>query len=453
MRYADVLVGLDIGTTNCKAMVVGADGRCLGIGSTPTPWNRTPTGAEASAEAFLDAVLGAVSAALGAAGQPGPVRGVGLAGLAESGVLLDAAGKPCAPVIAWYDSRGEAYVDQLREESGGPDFSATTGLSLTSRPSLFKYRWLAADRGIGAGVRWLSVPEWVGHALGGAPVSEASLAGRTGFFDVLDARPATSLLDWAGAPATLLGEFVQPGRSTGVVRADVPGLAGAAITIAGHDHLAVGVGAGATGTGDLLDSCGTSEALVRSLGAELSREDLIGAVDLGLHVGRHVLADRLQLMVGLQSGIGMWRFLKLMGYDAADLPELDRAALAVQPGPNSPVVDDIWTPYATLRNVDYEPVPAQVWRAAVEAVQRRAVVLKERLETVAGPTRRIVATGGGLDSEAVRVLKRRLLGEYVVPPVREAGARGAAIFAAMAAGMVAAPDELAPPVSSERPPR
>lgn len=444
-----MLVGLDVGTTNCKAMVMGVDGQCLGLGSVPTPWTQTPTGAQASAAALLAAALASVDEALAAAGTPDRVLGIGVTGLAESGVLLDSAGQPIAPVIAWYDTRGEEYVEQLRTEAGAPGFSATTGLSLTARPSLFKYRWLAAEHGIDAGVRWLSVPEWVAYALGGAPVTEASLAGRTGFFDVLDARPAEALLDWAGAPGELLGPLALPGQPTGRVRSDFAGLAGAAITVAGHDHLAVGVGVGATGTGDLLDSCGTSEALVRSLADQLTRERLVATVELGLHVGRHVFADRLQLMVGLQSGIGMWRFLKLMGFGMDDLDRLDAEALAVEPGPQSPVVDDIWLPHASLRNINYEPVPAAIWRAAVEAVQRQALVLKERLESVAGPTQRIVATGGGLRSEAVRVLKRRILGDYVVPEVREAGARGAAVFAAIAAGVVTEPAELAPERTQE----
>lgn len=455
-KTTDVLVGVDIGTTNCKAVVLRPSGELVGHGFAPTPWTPVDGGAEAPAERLLDAVLAGVRSALAPVG-PARVLAIGLAGLAESGVLLDTAGRPVAPVIAWYDARGETYVERLRRDAGPAEFAAVTGLSLTSRPSVFTYCWLTAEDGASTrpGVRWLSVPEWVAYALGGEPVAEASLAGRTGFFDVHDTRPAESLLTWAGAPADLLGPIVSAGQPTGAVRAEFAELAGAAITIAGHDHLAAAVGAGATGIGDLLDSCGTSEALVRSLGGVLGRRDIVRAVERGISVGRHVLAGRMQLMVGLQSGIGMYRFLKLMGYapgDPTNVDRLDAAALAVEPGPDSPAVEDIWAPRATLRNIGYDTTPAQVWRAVVEAVQKRAVVLKGLLDRVAGPTERIVATGGGLRSVAVRELKRRILGDYIVPEVEEAGARGAAVLAAVAGGIVADPADLAPkgPDDTER---
>ncbi|NED97401.1 hypothetical protein G1H11_19060 [Phytoactinopolyspora alkaliphila] len=441
----DVLLGLDVGTTNCKAMVMSVDGRCLGLGSVPTPWTRVATGAEAPAADLLDAVLGAASDALDQAGVTGRVLGVGVTGLAEAGVLLGRDGQPVAPVIAWYDTRGGEHAGELSAAMGARAFSSITGLKLTDRPSIFKYRWMVRDLGIGGmGTRWLSVPEWVAHALGADQLSEASLAGRTGMFDVIGGRHSAPMLEWAGAPPDLLADLAVAGEAFGYAGPDTGALAGAAITVAGHDHVAAGVGLGATGPGDLLDSCGTSEALIRTLRSGLTPDAVADAVDRGVSVGRHMFPDTWQIMTGIRSGLGLWRFLKLMRVTPDDLPRLDTEALTVEPGPASPVVEDIWTELATLRNIGYEPEPAQIWRAAVEAVQLRAVQVKDLLESMAGPTRRIVATGGGLNSEAVRVLKRRILGEFEMPDVPEAGARGAAVFAAVAAGVADRPEMLAP---------
>ena len=41
-----LLLGLDLGTTSCKAAVVTLDGRELAHGRAPVPWRRVPTGAE-----------------------------------------------------------------------------------------------------------------------------------------------------------------------------------------------------------------------------------------------------------------------------------------------------------------------------------------------------------------------------------------------------------------------
>jgi sugar (pentulose or hexulose) kinase len=75
-----------------------------------------------------------------------------------------------------------------------------------------------------------------------------------------------------------------------------------------------------------------------------------------------------------------------------------------------------------------------VWRAALEAVTGRAVELRAEIESVAGPSRRLVLAGGWARNPAARSVKRALLGPYDWPPVTQAGARGAALLAGVAAG-------------------
>ena len=103
------------------------------------------------------------------------------------------------------------------------------------------------------------------HRLGGRQVSELSLSSRTGLLD-LDARaPYADALAWAGLPDDLLRRarrrrHRRPGAATA---SPLPGTEGAVLTVAGHDHLVAGVGVGVIAPGDVLDSCGTAEALVR----------------------------------------------------------------------------------------------------------------------------------------------------------------------------------------------
>ena len=60
----DLLVGIDVGTSACKAAVVDADGRELAHGRAPTPWQRLPTGAEIDPEALFGAAVEAARAAM-----------------------------------------------------------------------------------------------------------------------------------------------------------------------------------------------------------------------------------------------------------------------------------------------------------------------------------------------------------------------------------------------------
>ena len=115
-------------------------------------------------------------------------------------------------------------------------------------------------------MRWLGVAEWVVHGLGGEQVAELSLASRTGLLDLERRAWWDEARTWAGAPPGLLADLVQAGSPAGRVAGGRLGrLAGATLTVAGHDHLGASVGAGATRPGDLFDSCGTAEALVRAV--------------------------------------------------------------------------------------------------------------------------------------------------------------------------------------------
>ncbi|MGI8780056.1 MAG: FGGY family carbohydrate kinase, partial [Solirubrobacteraceae bacterium] len=201
-----LLLGLDLGTTSCKAAVVTHGGREVAHGRARVPWERVPTGAEIAPERLVEAALAAAREALDSA-PDGRIGALGVASFAETGVLLDRRGKPVAPAIAWHDSRGAAQAERLAAELGAERFSERTGLAPRPLCSLVKYRWLRDEHEPAArGTRWLNVAEWIVHRLGGDRVSELSLASRTGWLDVHARDWWDEALAWSGAPAGLLGE-------------------------------------------------------------------------------------------------------------------------------------------------------------------------------------------------------------------------------------------------------
>ena len=266
-------------------------------------------------------------------GQPGRIVGVGVASMAESGVLLDADGDPVAPVIAWHDTRDRAETDDLRAELGG-EFSVRTGLPLRQQWSLTKHRWqLDHDEAAARAVRRLGVAEWIVHALGGDPVSEQSLASRTGWLDLSRRDWWDEALAWSGATRSLLPELVACGEPVGTAhdRWDVPGLAGATLTVAGHDHQAAAIGADAARLHAELDSCGTAEAFVRTVPPGLPASDIRALTDAGITVGWHALPEHWCLLGATRGGLVLQRMLALLGRGRAELPALDAAALECRP--------------------------------------------------------------------------------------------------------------------------
>ena len=207
----DVVLGIDIGTTSSKAVARSASRPGAPYVEQLTPWRTGPCGqTEIDPSRLVNVavdLIGRVVRAAESAWGLVRVRSIGVTGLAESGVLLDAAGRPAAPVIAWFDHRGGNEIEQVdREAPGFADmFERRTGLPWSSQASIAKLLWLrASGYRAGPASTWLSVPEWIVFGLGGDPVREPSLASRTGLIDQGTGEVWPDALTVAGLPARIL---------------------------------------------------------------------------------------------------------------------------------------------------------------------------------------------------------------------------------------------------------
>ncbi|WP_116953481.1 FGGY family carbohydrate kinase [Jiangella endophytica] len=446
-----LLVGIDAGTTTVKAVAHSLTGQVLGSGRRPTPWRERGGVVRMDADELTAVALGALDDAL--SGVPGDVVGAGVTGMAESGVLVDAAGRALTPILAWYDERPAAVLPAVAADVGGDDaFTTRTGLPLSTRCTAVKTRWLADQElvdGVPAG--WATVPELLVERLGGRFVSELSLAARTGWLDVHERRWLPGHIAASGVRLSLPAP-VPAGAPAGRVGAAGGRLAGAVLTVSGHDHLCAAVGAGATRPGDVLNSLGTGEAMVRQATRPIGPAGTVAAVRAGVTVGCHVFPGTQSLFTGLGSGLALRRFLRLLGVAENDHDarrDLDAAALALPPDQVPIGVADVAGVAATLTGIPAEPSPAMVWRAVLDTVMRRGHAALEVMASVTGPHTRVVAVGGWLRGDAVVATKRAALGDVVIPPVAEAAARGAALFAGLAAGRYDSIDELPDPTDPQ----
>lgn len=438
-----LLLGLDAGTSAVKAAVIDADGRTVAHGRAPTPWRTVPTGAEIDPDDLLAAAVAAAAEALAGAPQ-GPVAGIGVASMAETGVLLDGAGRPAVPAIAWHDSRGEEQAVRMAAELGAETFAARVGLPCSPLCTLAKYRWMRDHRpGAERGVRWLNVAEWIVLGLGGDPAAELSLACRTGFYDLHARRPWDDALAWAGAPAGLMPDAVPAGTPMGTAGDALPRARGAVLTVGGHDHLAAAVGAGAAGEGDVLDSCGTAEAFVRA-SAPLAPERVAQAVAGDVTVQWHAVEGRQVLLGAIWSGAALERMLALLGVPTTGRDALEASALEMEVGGRATGLDvrGLGDDTLTLAGIGPDASPGAAYHAALDAVGAAGADVLERMASVAGPARRLVVTGGWAAGEAARAVKARHLGPFEHSAALFTGARGAALAAGRAAGLWSPDDAL-----------
>lgn len=432
MPPSPLLLGLDVGTSRTKALLVDEAGRDVALAVVATPFRDRAGAVEMGVDDLRDAVAH-VLADLGTARRR--VAGVGVAGIAESGAPLDGGGHPLAPVIAWHDPRGGDVVAALHERLGA-GLDRRIGQRLRTVSSVAKLGWLV-DHGAGRVWRWLGVPELVVHALTGATATEHSLAARTGAWDVAEGRYIPEVGAALGLPLDVFAPVTPAGQAAGRVTPPASAWSGLGpgtpVTLAGHDHLAGMAGAGAA-RHDLVNSVGTAETVV-------GRSALLPDLDLALSRRAAVTVPPggegwAVLCSAARSGLVLDAVAGALG---RPLGELDRLAAGTGAVDAEAVVDAV----AAGEPPALPPgSPGEVWNGVLRGLAARTWEAAHRAQEVAGRADRLVVVGGGSRSrpwlEAKAALGPLPVWRCAAP---EAVARGAALWAGTAAGWWASPTE------------
>lgn len=421
-----LLLGLDIGTSRIKSLLLDENGRTAGSSVTDTPFRRDRDRVEMS----VDSLYSAVARTLVDLG-PGlqRVAAVGIAGIAESGAPLDDGGVPLAPIISWHDPRGEEVAQQLRRQFGH-DLDRLIGQRLRSVSSVAKLGWLVGPGGVRRVQQWLGVPELCLHHLTGAAVTECSLAARTGAYDVGARHYLPEVLDAVALPRDVFLPVEPAGVAMGRVSpagSTWSGLAaGIPVTLAGHDHLA-GIEGASAGRTDLANSVGTAETVV-------ARHPVLPDVDRSLELGTAVTLAAggegwAVLSSAARSGLVLGEVSKALGASPAQLDDLAEDAAAADVTAVMASIDA-----GSSLDLAQEP-PGEVWNGVLHALAQRTAGAAQRLVELVGPRRRVIVFGGGSDSRPwLRAKARHVQLPVWRSPAPEAVARGAALFAGVAAG-------------------
>ncbi|MCO8272855.1 FGGY family carbohydrate kinase [Actinoplanes sp. TRM 88003] len=415
-----LVAGLDLGSTSLKMLVTDEAGTEVGAAQVPTPWRSGPGGStEMTAEALLEAVWSLIGAAAHETAKvsPAPIAAVAIAGMAETGLVIDADGTAVAPGLAWFDPRGAgqaaAFPPGIRDE-----FAGRTGLPLGAQVSVAKLAWLR-DQGVRlAGRRWLNLPEFVAGALGGRTALELSLTSRTGLLDQDTGRPWPQMLDALGLDETFLPPLVDAGSPFGEARAGIvpPSMAGARLTVAGHDHLVAAEATGGLPADHYHVSMGTAEVLLRVIDAPLGYAARRRLADHLINEVRHVVPGKHVLVAGVKTGLLLRRVLQTAGiHDRRGRDDLDVAVMAL---PYEGLLPDDAIEVSGARNDDgvlhltvrTDGVsPAEVFGAVLRHSNAEISLLIEAMDRELAPAVTATLTGGWAGMAAVQRARSQVL--------------------------------------------
>lgn len=121
------LLGIDLGTSSVKVVLVAFDGTISAVASETYPIDTPqPAYAEQDPHQWWNRVTHAVKAVMQQAGHP-PVHAIGLAGQMHGTVLVDQSGQPLHPAIIWADQRSETEVEDFINRISRDDLERITG--------------------------------------------------------------------------------------------------------------------------------------------------------------------------------------------------------------------------------------------------------------------------------------------------------------------------------------
>lgn len=444
---AQHVMGVDVGSTYIKGIVVDAHGSQVAIARVDTPWQSRPHGrTEMDAAVLIDAVntiLDDIAGQLTAHTADARIAAIGVSGMAEAGVLvieddptLSPVDAVVRPIVAWFDPRGDEALAAV-SDAVARDFGGRTGLPFTPLATFAKLLTHRAEGLDLSGLQWLNVPEFVAHALGGRRRGETSLVSRTGLIDQGTGDIWGAALDELGVGRSFLPPRLAAGSSWGTVRDDAPAsIAGARLTVAGHDHLVASVAAGAVSPETMYDSIGTAEALVRVLDHPLDRAARASLADHGIDTVRHMLPGRSVLLAGTRSGLLMRRVLQLAGIsDSAGRAQLDDAVMALADVPAGLRVtggdnaDGVLTVHASSDGLSPAALFAATLRHSTELVHE----VVARMDAEVPPATTTIVAGGWAQMASVRRDRLKAFPGVVFSDHQEDTAFGAALVAAFCA--------------------
>lgn len=443
-------LGIDVGTTAVKAILVGENGRVLGEADAPLNVDVPKPGwSEQNPSGWWDAVVIAVRGALTQAGQGAGVASIGLSGQMHSLVALDGAGDVIRPAILWNDVRTTAQCRYIQERIGSAGLRRLVGNPALEGFTATKILWLREQEPASfRRLRTALLPkDYIRFRLTDTLACEPSDAAATLLFDIRRSRWSPEMLTALDIAPSILPKIVGSGEIAGQLSAragQALGLAPGIPVVGGAaDNAAGAVGAGVVTPGDVVASIGTSGTVVAPTARPL--------VDprMRIHAMNHAAPDSWYLMgVVLSAGAALaWLRRSLHAPDTAppDYPSLLAEAESTPPGSAGltflPYLTGERTPHAdaNARGVFYGLHAGHgrghLVRAVVEGV---TFALRDSLELIralgVAPVQ-ATAVGGGARSAFWRQMQADVYGLPVVTVGPGTGAAyGAATLAAVGAG-------------------
>lgn len=269
MERQQAFIGIDIGTTGCRASAYDGDANFLAGSSEEYP---LITPAAAWAEQDPEVIYQAVARTTRKTTQALQEKGVPVAGLCMSSVMhslmpVDEKGRALHNMLIWADSRSQRYARELEAVFGGTNLYRRSACPLHPMYPLSKVLWFRHERPdiFSRAARFVGIKEYVWHRLFGSYVVDRSIATTTAMYNPESQSWDGELLAYLGIGADKLSEIVPTTYTARSLRREAAEFFGIGestpVVIGASDGVLSSLGAGTVRPGQITVMIGTSGAV------------------------------------------------------------------------------------------------------------------------------------------------------------------------------------------------
>jgi len=453
-----ILLGLDIGTTGCKASIFNDNG--LLIAKTAREYEvdfPNPGWAEQDAEKVWQLAQICVQQVLTDCRQR-DVAAIGLSVQGEAVMPVDKAGRALRPAILGMDTRTKEQNAWLVNKLGERYLFDHTGMPVHTINTLPKLLWLKQNEPELWRQAWkfLLYEDFIIHKMTGIAVISRCLASRTQVYDLVEDRWSDEILDALDLDSGRLS-LVQPsGHPAGYMQANLAKELGFSkpplVTTGGHDQACGALGVGLIQPGLAVVSSGTAEVVEVAMSTPVINETLYKG---NISIYAHTVPGLYVSMTLNHSGGLLLRWFRdrfcqsemehaaRSGDDAYNLM-LKRApdgptGILVLPhfsGSGTPTFDTLSK--GAILGLTFATGKAELAKAILEGLTYELRINLDLLKNGGIEIKELRAIGGGAKSDLWLQLKADITGIPVLKPeVTEAASWGAAILGGVGAGIYA----------------
>ncbi len=456
----DLLLGIDVGTTATKALlfdlegnVVASAGHNYGLITPHEGW------VEQDPEALWRGVVETCRQVLAETSPADRVLALGLSSQGGTTIATDARGRPLFNAISWMDQRAKPQAERVRAELGADLVYQTSGWKLQNGLPLLHLLWLREHepQTFVAAHKFLFVSDFVTYRLTGRYCIDPSSAGITQLYNVESGAWDRHLLDMAAVERERLSPVKPSGVPVGTLTpaaSEETGLPQGVVVVNGaHDQYCAALGAGVLRAGEMLLSCGTAWAILGVL------ERLIMDVDERLAISPHVIEGRWGGMVSM-GGFGTvleWYLDNILsGTEGRAKVERDhlyrlfnQEASQSPPGANGLLFFPLVGGHVTwlggegaLLHLLLTHSRCDMARALMEGIAYELRWAIEEMRAKGAKANELKMVGGAARSPLWPQIVANVTGmQVILPPIKEAASRGAAILAGVGCDIFHHPEQ------------